>query len=181
MQAALDTPLTEKLLLDKNPSLLPLVPVFKRLWPAQPRDRLPRDPRDVLVSCLLTHFPLNDFSVDFLSVDAGAARIATDLQLWLVLRDRLSSAWTEVKDEYVVKDFATVLERLLCDLGRPWQDAVLHYRDHQTAGLGHSPSYDTVRQPIYTESVHRWRNYARYLEPVLPRLTPLVEGLGYDG
>ena len=39
--------------------------------------------------------------------------------------------------------------------------------------------YAAVAQPVHAKAVGRWRNYADYLEPVLPILEPLVKAFGY--
>lgn len=42
-----------------------------------------------------------------------------------------------------------------------------------------TPTYADVAQPIYTRSVGRWKNYARYLEPCLDILQPALRHFGY--
>ena len=180
LSAALNESLSGKTLIDKNPSLLPLVPVYKRLLPLSHVIIALRDPRDVLLSCMLTYFPLNDFSIDFLSLDTAAERIVHDLKSWLTLRDRIAEGWVEVKYEDLVRDWPSTVTEVLKEMKLPWQDGLRDYREGAITSLTHSPSYDAVRRPIYTDSVGRWQHYASHLEPVLPQFGPLMAALGYE-
>ncbi len=79
-----------------------------------------------------------------------------------------------VQYEEMVSDFDNQVRRLLdyCEL--PWEDACVNF--HQTDRPIRTASSEQVRQPVYTKSVHFWRNYEQYLgdlievlEPALPR------------
>jgi hypothetical protein len=179
LRAALGHPVGGRMLIDKNPSLLPLLAVYRRLIPDCRLIIALRDPRDALVSCLMAYFPLNDFSVDFLAPESAAERIAADLQIWIRLREQIGEGWCEVRYEAVLDDFKGEAARTLSSLGLAWEDNVLQYRDAGRDRPINSPSYDTVAQPIYTHARGRWRNYADFLEPVLPRLEPAIAALGY--
>lgn len=79
-----------------------------------------------------------------------------------------------VQYEDMVTDQETQVRRLLefCEL--PWEDACMDF--HKTRRAVRTASSEQVRQPVYTSSVHHWRNYEPWLdelidvlEPVLPR------------
>jgi hypothetical protein len=180
LAAALGRSLDGRVLIDKNPSLLPLVPIYRRLFPAGNLIVVLRDPRDVLLSSLMTYFPPNDFSVDFLELRSAAARVAADLNLWLALREKLDGGWMEIRYEALVDDWATAVRPALRQLGLDWQDRILDYRQCSAAVQVNSPSYDAVCQPVDARSRGRWRQYARRLEPVLPQLELLARTLGYE-
>ena len=93
----------DALLIDKNPSLLPLLVPYWRMAPHAVAIVALRDPRDVLVSCFLSDFPLNDFSVDFLDLESAAARIAADLETWIHVRNESTTGWVEVRYEETVR------------------------------------------------------------------------------
>ncbi len=40
-------------------------------------------------------------------------------------------------------------------------------------------SYHQVTQKLYRRAKYRWKNYAEFLAPILPRLRPYAERLGY--
>jgi len=170
-----------EVLLDKNPSLLPLLVPYLRLSPHARILVALRDPRDALLSCLMADLSLNDFSVDFLDPQAGALRVATDLECWLTLRDKAQDNCLEVRYEDTVADLPTVARQTIAHLGLPWSEDVLRYRELGQGQVVHSPSYDSVAQPVHSRAIGRWRNYAEFMSPVLPTLAGVVRSLGYAG
>jgi hypothetical protein len=180
LAAAVGTSLNGRTLIDKNPSLLPLVPIYRRLFPEGKLIVVMRDPRDVLLSGLMTHFPLNDFSVDFLDLASAAARVTSDLNLWLQLRDKLHTGWSEIRYEELVRNWPAAVIPLLAELGLEWEVRMIDYRQCSPSGAVHSPSYESVCQPVYTDAVGRWQHYASHLAPVLDPFEPLIRTLGYE-
>ena len=89
---------------------------------------------------------------------------------------RLMRHWHEVlpgriftlKYEELTADPRAVVGRLLDFLGLDWEEACLNF--HQTASAIRTYSRVQVRQAINANSVGRWRNYTRQLEPLLERL-----------
>jgi hypothetical protein len=177
--AALTEPMDGRMLIDKNPSLLPVLPAYQRLLPNSKLIIALRDPGDVLVSCLMTYFPLNDFSVDFLSLASAVKRLTNDLDVWFTLREQILGRWVEVKYEQLIADFPRTLHEVLKGLELEWDDRLLDYRQRIQHLQVRAPSYSQVQLPIYSEAQSRWRHYAHYLEPVMPQLTRLRDKLGY--
>ena len=179
MSEALGTPFGGKLLVDKNPSLLPVIPLYRRLLPGSRVVVCVRDPRDVLVSCMLTHLPLNDFSVDLLAVHSAIERIALDLDLWRQMREKLNGGWVEVRYEDLVADLQEAVTPALeaCDLA--WDEGILAYREASGGRAVNSPTYAEVAKPIHDRAIGRWRNYRAQLEPILSKCDAVAESLGY--
>ncbi|MFO0901292.1 MAG: sulfotransferase [Pirellulales bacterium] len=169
-----------ELLLDKNPSLLPLLAPYLRISPHARVLVALRDPRDVLVSCLLTDLPLNDFGVDLLDPRTAVGRVATDLECWLALRDKLAGNALEIRYEAVVSDLPAAARRAVEHLGLEWSNDVLRYREVGRDQVVHSPSYDGVAKPVTDRAIGRWRNYAEFLTPLLEPLAPVLAALGYS-
>src|SRR3990170_204908 len=94
-------------------------------------------------------------------------------------RDR--HPWIEVRYEETVVDIERQARKVLEFLELPWDDAVLEYHRRAQHKHVHSPTYEAVTKPVYTSSIGRWRNYAKYLEPVLGTLEPYLQAFGYDG
>jgi hypothetical protein len=46
--------------------------------------------------------------------------------------------------------------------------------------LPQTPSYAQVAEKIYHRSRFRYRNYLKYLEPVIPIVQPVIDRLGYS-
>ena len=71
----------------------------------------------------------------------------------------------EIRYEEVVSDMQTVVGNLLeyCDLR--WDDACLDF--YQSQRVVSTASFSQVRQPLYTRSIERWKNYQEYLAPLI--------------
>jgi len=179
MAAALDEPVGRRLHLDKNPPMTLVLPGFLRLFPAAKILFALRDPRDVVVSCFTQYLPLNPVSVCFLTPERAAARLANDLRVWSLLRERIAAPWLEVRYEDTVLHMEREARRALQFLGLPWEEGVLRYRDRLKEKAVGSPTYEAVSQPLYTRAMGRWRHYEEQLASVLPILEPAVRLFGY--
>lgn len=179
MEAALNQSIGGRIHLDKNPPLTLVLPGFLRLFPHTHILFALRDPRDVVVSCLMQYLPLNPFSVSFLTVDRAARRYANDMAIWLILREKIVSPWLEVRYEDTVQHTEREVRRAVDFLGLPWEPQVLNYRERLKDKPVASPTYEAVSQPIYTRAIGRWHHYEQYLAPVQSVLKNAVEAFGY--
>lgn len=175
-QAIAGEPIGERLHVDKNPAMIPMIPAMRRVLPELKILVALRDPRDVILSCFLRWLPVNGMSVWFFTPERTANRYRSDLEGWLHMREQIGD-WAEIRYEDLVADVAGQARRALDALGLPWNESVLDYRQSQR--LVQSPSYDAVAKPVYSTSIGRWRHYAHRLTPVLDEIAPLVAALGY--
>jgi tetratricopeptide (TPR) repeat protein len=181
MSAALSTPIGERIHLDKNPTMTLLIPGMLRLFPETKLLIALRDPRDVVISCFMQYLPLNTNSVCFLTVERAAQRYAHDMNVWLILRDKLSTLWLEVRYESCVANLEHEARRALDFLGLPWDAQVLQYRERLKEKAVSSPTYEAVSKPLYTSAIGRWKHYQKYLEPALEALQRSINAFGYNG
>lgn len=79
-----------------------------------------------------------------------------------------------IRYETLVADIEGEARRLLDYCGLTWEDACLRF--HESGKASTTASALQVREPVYTRSVGKWRNYARQLEPLRRRL----EAAGID-
>jgi len=179
MEATLQEPIKDRIHLDKNPPLTMVLPGFLRLFPRTHIFFALRDPRDVVVSCLMQYLPLNPISVSFLTAERAARRYANDMAVWRILKERIVAPWVEIRYEDTVLQLEQEARRAIEFLGLPWESEVLKYRDRLNEKVVGSPTYEAVRQPLYKHAMGRWRNYEEHLAPVLPILQPIVSELGY--
>ncbi|MDX1517792.1 MAG: sulfotransferase [Woeseiaceae bacterium] len=84
----------------------------------------------------------------------------------------------DVQYEDVVADIETQVRRILefCDL--PWDDRCMRFFETERAVK--TASSEQVRQPIYSDALHRWRNYETQLAPLIEVLEPLLKDLPAD-
>jgi tetratricopeptide (TPR) repeat protein len=180
MQNFLGEPLRRRLHVDKNPALMLLVPAQLRIFPELRLLIALRDPRDVVLSAYLRYLPLNVMSVQFLTLERTARRYAADMQAWLRLREMVRAPFCELRYEDTVRDLPTQARRALETLGVRWDDRILSYREQLTDKIVASPSYEAVKQPIYSRALGRFRHYEKHLAPVLSTLEPFLKAFGYS-
>jgi hypothetical protein len=66
-----------------------------------------------------------------------------------------------------VRDVEGVARRLIAACGLAWEPRCLEF--HRLRRLVRTASVTQVRQPIYTQSVARWKNYERSLSELFAR------------
>ncbi len=170
-----------KLLLDKFPMNTALAGMLHRVLPRARFVFALRHPCDVVLSCFMQNFELNNTMANFCTLADTVALYTRTMDLWQAWRDALPLDVHTVRYEDVVEDFDGQV-RALCDfLGVPWQDDL---RDFSARALErgriNTPSYEQVSRPIYREALYRWQRYREYLEPFLPALQPYIDRFGYS-
>jgi tetratricopeptide (TPR) repeat protein len=121
-----------------------------------------RQPLDNCVSCYFTSFAEE---IQFTNDLYRLGRYYADY-------DRLMKHWKSVlpipildlQYEDLVNDTESAVRGLLFHCGLPWEEACLKF--YQTERGIRTPSRWQVRQPIYGNSVARWRHYEKHLEPL---------------
>lgn len=97
-------------------------------------------------------------------------RIRDYLRLMEHWRQALPVPMLEVDYEETVADLEGVARRLVDWCGLEWDPACLAF--YKTRRPVRTASMIQVREPIYTRSVHRWRNYQDHLAPLDKYLPP---------
>jgi tetratricopeptide (TPR) repeat protein len=169
-----------KLLIDKLPLNLLRVPLIHRLFPDARIVFAQRHPCDVVLSCFMQNFVINDAMANFLDLGEAATFCDLVLTFWDKCRDTLPLNVHTVRYEDLVVDLEREARSVLDFLGLPWDAAVLdHSRTARERGLINTPSYSQVVQPIYREASGRWKRYRSEMAAVLPILAPWALRLGY--
>jgi tetratricopeptide (TPR) repeat protein len=158
--------------IDKMPNNFPAVGFIHMMLPNAKIIDARRHPLDSCLSCFRQLFAQGQtFTYDL-----------TDIGEYFLEYQRLMDHWHEVlpgraltiQYEDMVMDFENQVRRLLeyCEL--PWEDACINF--YETERPVRTASSEQVRQPIYSQSINRWRNYEQHLgelvevlDPVLPR------------
>ena len=181
-EAARHVPLAPgKLLVDKMPLFLNRVPIICRLFPEARFILALRHPADVLLSCFVSNFRLNQAMSNFLRLDTAAELYDLSFGYWTEATTLLEPRVHSVRYENMVENPEAQLRPLVDWLGLPWNDALLdHRKTAAERGLITTASYAQVHEPIYRRSSGRWTRYARQLEPVFPVLRPWAERFGYE-
>ena len=119
-----------------------------------------RDPMDVCLSIYFHRFAYGH----------GYAYDLTDIAVHYRQYQRLMQHWHEVlpleicdvQYEELVANQASESRRLIDYCGLPWDDRCLEYYENDRPVQ--SMSNWQVRQPIYTDSIQRWKHYEKHLD-----------------
>jgi hypothetical protein len=113
----------------------------------------------------------NCLAVWFLQLPKSApyALDLADVAHWQRQEERLAAHWRSLHGDEIhefdydrlVREPRAAIEALLAYCGLPWDDACLEF--HRAATRVTTASAWQVREPLYTRSSGRWRNYERHL------------------
>jgi tetratricopeptide (TPR) repeat protein len=150
---------------DKMPDNYLYLGLLAALFPKAKFIHCRRDLRDTAVSCWMTNFRSIRWSSD-------PEHIVTRFHDY----QRLTEHWREVLPvqmlnvdyEETVADAEGTARRLVEWCGLKWEPACVHF--HEGRRPVRTASVAQVRQPIYQQSVARWKNYQNALAPLFARL-----------
>lgn len=165
--------------LDKNPALTTRIAVIARFFPEAPVIFALRDPRDVILSAYMQPVGINDWSINWLTLEETVDYYCFAMQMWLDIRDKLDNPWIEIRYEDVVADFETQAKRATNHLGLEWNSSQLNIPEHVQKKIVFSPTYGDVARPIYQSSLNRWQHYREQIAPFEEKLQPFVQEFGY--
>lgn len=151
---------------DKRPDNFLHVGLIRRLFPAAKIIHTLRDPLDTCLSVFFTHF----------DVSQTYATDLRDIGHWYRLYEDLMATWKaqhgsnilDVGYEELISDPQKQIARLLNFIGLDWDDACMDF--HQAKRSVQTPSVWQVRQPLYSSSCGRWRNYRSHIGPLVAAL-----------
>src|SRR5215831_10400457 len=158
--------------LDKLPDNILNVGLIAQLFPRARIVYCSRDARDISLSC---YFQLFSDGAQYFSYDlADCGRRCQEMRRlaahWLRLRPL---HMIEVNYENLVADLESEGRHLIEFLGLDWEPACLDF--HRTERTVATVSHWQVRQPLYSNSVGRWRNYEKHLAPLFAALNDSTE------
>lgn len=150
---------------DKNPLNFVYVGFIARLFPEARIVHCRRDPRDTALSIYFQNFahPDTSFAYDLGDIARFHNGYARMMRHWeRVLPAGMIHA---LRYEEVVEDQEKTTRALLEALGLPWDPACLQF-EQQPDSIS-TASLWQARQPLYKQSVGRWRRYEKHLGPLL--------------
>ena len=145
-------------IVDKLPDNYLNLGLLATLFPRAKFIHCRRDLRDVAVSCWMTSFRYLYWTNDFEHI---ASRFREYQRLMLHWQAVLPVPLLEINYEETVADLPGVARRLVEWCGLDWEPACLNF--YEGMRPVRTASVIQVRQPVYTRSVGRWRNYEREL------------------
>jgi tetratricopeptide (TPR) repeat protein len=168
-------------LVDKHPLNMERVPMIHRLFPNARIILAERHPYDVVLSCFMANFTLNQAMRSFASLDEAARTYDAVFSAWERGKSLFPIDWRPVRYERLIEDAESELRPIVEWLGLAWSDRIVdHTHTAKTRGRVRTASYSQIGEQIYTRARDRWRAYAAHLAPVLPILRPWAEAMGYE-
>jgi tetratricopeptide (TPR) repeat protein len=152
---------------DKMPDNYMYLGMLAVLFPKAKFIHCRRDLRDIAVSCWMTNFRQIRWAN---SLDHIASRFLEYQRLMAHWQATLPVPLLHVDYEETVADLEGVARRLVAWCGLEWEPACLEF--YQTERPVRTASVTQVRQPIYTRSVARWKNYEPALGSLFEKLVP---------
>ncbi|MGH8281598.1 MAG: tetratricopeptide repeat-containing sulfotransferase family protein [Gammaproteobacteria bacterium] len=168
-----------QIFVDKLPLNTIFLPLIKRLFPSARFIFAVRDPRDVVLSCFMRAFGLNEAMRNFLTLEDAARYYAAVMKIGIDSLQHLRRSMHLIRYEALVDDVESEARRLCTFLELEWDSGMLRFQETARKHRINTPSYHQVVQPVYTSARERWRHYEKHLQPVLPQLQPFVEFFGY--
>ena len=111
-----------RILVDKSPLLMNVVPAIHRLFPKARYILALRHPMASVLSCFVSNFRLNSSMSNFLRLDTAAELYDLSFQCWEQARELLPIDVQTVAYEDLVDNPEGVLKRLSEGLGLAWTD-----------------------------------------------------------
>lgn len=155
-----------KFVVDKMPHNFFYIGLISLMFPDAKIIHCQRNPLDTSLSIFFQSFIWShDYATDL-----------SDIGFFYKQYERLMNHWESVIEQPILKvqyedlinDQEGMSRRLLEFCGLEWKDDVLNF--HEVERDVGTASYDQVRQPIYTSSRERWRNYEKYIGPLMDEL-----------
>jgi len=177
---ALDPQAKGMTVVDKLPLNILGAPLIHRLFPDARLIFAERHPCDVVLSCFMQNFEINDAMANFLDLDDAARLYDLVLTFWSRCRAIFPLDVHVLRYEALVADKEAQMRDLIAFLELPWNEKVLDNQGNAIGrGLISTPSYAQVAEPIYARASGRWERYRDQMAGVLPILAPWAEKLGY--
>ncbi len=152
---------------DKMPDNYIYLGFLAALFPQATFIHCRRDLRDIAVSCWLTEFSTIPWANEIEGIAVRFRQYARLMEHWGKV---LPVQVHEAVYEETVSDLEGTARRLIAACGLDWDPACLDF--YRTRRVVRTASHAQVRQPVYTQSVGRWRHYQGLLDDlfaVLPR------------
>jgi len=151
---------------DKMPQNFLHLGLIALLFPKARIIHCTRDPRDTCLSIFFQNFSAShSYAADLQHLGTYYHQYQRLMDHWKTILDL---PLLEIRYENMVKNQEAVSRELVAFAGLEWDERCLRF--HETGRYTTTASYDQVRQPIYSHSIGRWRNYERHLEPLLDAL-----------
>ncbi len=169
-----------RLWLDKNPALSIAIPRIAKTMPHSRVIYAQRDPRDVCISSFFLWCDRTPWSSQWLTLQDTIHHCAFTHSIWTKTKEVLAQDWTVVRYEDMVDDIVACGRKTTEFLGLEWHAQQADHKTHAAEKVVKSPTHLAVRKDIYRNSIGRWKNYEKWLQPFFEEFDPLLRESGYE-
>ncbi len=144
---------------DKMPGNFQRLGLISVLFPKARVIHMMRDPLDTCLSIYFQKFSTtNAYAFDLADLGAHYRAYRQLMRYW---RDTLTIPILEIQYEELAAQPEEYIHKMIAFCGLEWDARCLRF--YETQRDVNTPSYEQVRQPMYTRSVGRWKHYERHL------------------
>lgn len=155
----------EKYITDKLPGNFERIGIINALFPNAKIINTNRNKLDVCISCFFQNFGGKHMYTCNLESMAHAYEYYEDIiSFW---REHSDINIYDTSYENLTTNTKDEVSKLLGYLEIPWSDACLEH--HKSKRLTKTASFDQARQPIYTGSIDRWKNYKEHIPKLIEK------------
>lgn len=149
---------------DKSPFNADYLGIVHSVFPNARVIYLRRDPIDTCLSCFFHELsPALNFAMDLSHLSHYYQEHRRLVEHWRAVLP--AGTLLDVPYAELIADQEKWTRRIVAFLGLEWDERCLHF--DRTSRTVATSSYWQVRQKIYSSSVGRWRNYRRFIRPLL--------------
>ena len=155
---------------DKLPSNYRNLGFIALLFPRARIIHCQRHPLDTCLSCYFQRFKEVNYSFDLEHLGWYYSQYAELMAHW---REALPIEMLEVRYEDLVENQERVSRELIAYCGLDWDDRCLDF--HRNERPVETASMFQVRQPMYADSIGRWKRYDRHIQVLKSVLKPHLD------
>ena len=153
---------SKRITIDKMPLNILHVGEILRFFPNAKFILALRHPYDCVLSCFMQNFMLNHAMANFLNLQDASKLYDLTMSLWKKYTEVFKIDYHTIRYEDVISNFEKTIKGVLSFLNVSWSDNVTEfYKTAEKRGIISTPSYNQVSQPIYSNSMYRWKNYEK--------------------
>jgi len=160
---------------DKMPLNDVHLPLIRLAFPEATIIRMIRHPLDVALS-MLSHNLTHGYNSGY-KIETIISHMVAMHDLNTHYEAALGHPAIDLKYEQFVAEQRGHTLRVLGHIGLGFHEATLRF--HTNPRHAPTPSYAQVSKPLNDRSIGRWKPYARFFEPFMPQIGPVIEALGY--
>ena len=169
----------DKVIVDKFPLSIVELGFIKVIFPEAKIIFSIRHPCDVILSCFLSSFKINEAMFNFLDWNNTIKFYNNVLSLFETYESSLDQNIHYIKYEDIVNDFKNSIKSLLKFMNLNFEERL--YKFYETANnreIISTPSYNQVTNPLYKSSIGKWKKYKNYISAET-YVTKWIKKFGY--